>query len=83
MSADPVRMTHLDEQGKARMVEVTDKQDTKREAVAQGFICLSADVVNLIRKNEVKKGDPLETARLAGIMATKRLATGVSFSISS
>jgi len=65
-------MTHLDEQGKARMVEVTDKQDTKREAVARGFIHLSADVLNLIRKNEVKKGDPLGTARLAGIMAAKR-----------
>ena len=72
MSEDLVKMTHLDEQGKARMVEVTDKQDTKREAVARGFIYLSADVLNLIRKNEVKKGDPLETARLAGIMAAKR-----------
>ena len=72
MSGDQIKMTHLDEQGKARMVEVTDKQDTKREAVARGFIHLSAVVLNLIRKNEVKKGDPLETARLAGIMAAKR-----------
>ncbi|MCG8604483.1 cyclic pyranopterin monophosphate synthase MoaC [bacterium] len=54
------------------MVDVAEKSDTHREAFARGFIHLSDEVIHLIRKNEIKKGNPLEVARLAGIMAAKR-----------
>ncbi len=54
------------------MVAVTDKDVTKREAVARGFIQLSSEVIDLIKQGAVKKGDPLEIARISGIMAAKR-----------
>ncbi len=66
------KLTHIDEQGRARMVEVTEKADTVREAVAKGFIKMSAEVIKQIREGKLKKGDPLETARIAGIMAAKK-----------
>ncbi len=66
------RLTHVDDRGQARMVEVTDKADTRREAVARGFVRMSPEVIDLIRKQELKKGDPLPVARVAGIMAAKR-----------
>jgi len=65
-------LTHLDGSGRARMVEVTQKPDTEREAVAHGKIFLSKEVLQLIKRAEIKKGDPLEVARLAGIMAAKK-----------
>jgi cyclic pyranopterin phosphate synthase len=54
------------------MVEVAEKPDTRREAVARGFVELSDEVIRLIRQNEIRKGDPLQVARLSGIMAAKR-----------
>lgn len=54
------------------MVEVTAKQDSQREAVARGVVELSDDVLHLISQGKLKKGDPFEVARLAGIMAAKR-----------
>lgn len=66
------QLTHSNGSGRARMVEVTQKPDTQREAVAHGKIFLSKDVLQLIQKAEIKKGDPLEVARLAGIMAAKK-----------
>jgi cyclic pyranopterin monophosphate synthase len=67
-------LSHVDEQGAVRMVDVGDKPVTTREAVAQGRITMSREAVRLIRSGAVKKGDPLQTARLAGIMAAKRTA---------
>ena len=68
------RLSHLDSKGKARMVDVGDKPVTSREAVARGEITMSAQALKLIRRGEVAKGDPLQTARLAGIMAAKQTA---------
>ena len=65
-------LTHLDEEGRARMVDVGDKPVTTRTAVASGFVRMSVSTVQAIREQRAPKGDPLETARLAGIMAAKR-----------
>ncbi len=67
-----VQPTHVDEHGAARMVDVTDKAITTRKAVAEGRISLSADALQAVREQAVKKGDVLATARLAGIQAAKR-----------
>ena len=66
------RLTHVGADGTARMVDVGDKAVTAREAVARGSITMSAEARRLIRTGAVKKGDPLQAARLAGIMAAKR-----------
>jgi cyclic pyranopterin monophosphate synthase len=68
------RLSHLDARGKARMVDVGEKATTKREASAVGEITMSAAALRLIRRGQVAKGDPLQTARLAGIMAAKQTA---------
>jgi cyclic pyranopterin phosphate synthase len=65
-------LTHVDEKGRIRMVDVGDKAVTDREAVARGSIAMSAAARTLIRAGAVKKGDPLQAARLAGIMAAKK-----------
>ena len=67
-------LTHIDEEGRARMVDVGDKPVTTRTAVASGFVQMSAATVAAIRERRTPKGDPLEVARLAGIMAAKRTA---------
>jgi cyclic pyranopterin monophosphate synthase len=66
------KLTHLDENGAAHMVDVSAKPDTVREAVAEGRITMSADALNAIREGSAKKGDVLATARIAGIMAAKK-----------
>jgi cyclic pyranopterin monophosphate synthase len=66
--------THLDEEGRVRMVDVTAKAPTVRTALAGGEVRMRADTFNLIRDGKVKKGNVLETARIAGIMAAKRTA---------
>ena len=66
--------THLDEQGSVRMVDVSEKPATVREAVAQGVITMQAETLDLIRDQRAKKGNVLETARIAGVMAAKRTA---------
>ena len=66
------KLSHLDAQGKARMVDVGDKPVTAREALARGEITMSATALRLIRKGALAKGDPLQAARLAGIMAAKK-----------
>ena len=68
------RLSHVGERGDVRMVDVTAKDVTAREAVARGRITMSREAVRLIRSGAVKKGDPLQTARLAGIMAAKQTA---------
>jgi len=65
-------LTHVDESGAARMVDVSDKDRTVREAVAAGRVLVSADVVALLRGAGVPKGDTLAVARLAGIMGAKQ-----------
>jgi cyclic pyranopterin monophosphate synthase len=72
MSAEEPRLTHVDESGAARMVDVTEKQPTHRVAVATGRVLVSAEVVGLLRGDGVPKGDALGVARVAGIMAAKR-----------
>jgi cyclic pyranopterin phosphate synthase len=66
------RLTHVDETGAARMVDVSGKDVTAREAVAAGRVVVSATVVGLLRGEGVPKGDALGVARVAGIMAAKR-----------
>jgi cyclic pyranopterin phosphate synthase len=66
--------THFDDQGASRMVDVTDKPVTARVARASGLIRMSAETQQLIRDRQLAKGDVLEVARLAGIMAAKRTA---------
>ena len=68
------RLSHVDEQGRARMVDVGAKPETVREAVAEGEVRMNAAAARAIRTRAVKKGDPLQVARLAGIMAAKRTA---------
>ena len=69
------RLSHVDSRGKARMVDVGDKPVTHRQAHARGEIVMSAEALRLIRRGAVAKGDPLLTARLAGVMAAKQTAT--------
>ncbi|HOA50291.1 MAG: cyclic pyranopterin monophosphate synthase MoaC [Pseudomonadota bacterium] len=68
------KLTHLDSQGKARMVDVGGKADTQRVAVAEGRILMSAAALTAIRDGSVPKGDVLAAARIAGIMAAKKTA---------
>lgn len=66
------RLTHLDQKGAAHMVDVGDKAETVRTAIAEGHVVMQADTLAIVRDGEAKKGDVLGTARLAGIMAAKR-----------
>ncbi len=67
-----MEFTHFDEQGNARMVDVGEKEDTRREAVAQGSIFMSRECFDLVSCGNMKKGDVLGVARVAGIMGAKR-----------
>ncbi|MEI6875973.1 MAG: cyclic pyranopterin monophosphate synthase MoaC [Spirochaetota bacterium] len=69
---DGKRLTHVDETGKARMVDVSRKPRVRRRAVARGRIDLAAATIALVRDNAIAKGDVLAVARIAGIMAAKR-----------
>lgn len=69
------RLTHVGPDGRIRMVDVGAKPVTAREAVARGQITISAAALARIRAGTMKKGDPLETARLAGIMAAKQTSS--------
>jgi cyclic pyranopterin phosphate synthase len=68
----PGRLTHTDESGHARMVDVSAKDVTVREARASGRVLLSADAITALRAGQVPKGDALAVARIAGIQAAKR-----------
>jgi cyclic pyranopterin monophosphate synthase len=72
--AGRTRLSHVDRGGRAAMVDVSGKPDTVREAVAEAEIRMSAAARRAIRERRVAKGDPLQTARLAGILAAKRTA---------
>ncbi len=66
------KLTHLDSKGNARMVDISEKRDTKREAIAAGKVKMSPATYELIRKGQGPKGDIFTVAKIAGIMATKR-----------
>ena len=66
------QLTHVDESGHARMVDVGSKPDTHRVAVARGEVRMKADTLALIQQNALAKGDALGTARIAAILAAKR-----------
>jgi cyclic pyranopterin phosphate synthase len=76
MSAEPPPrgLTHADADGRVRMVDVSGKADTRRVAVARGFVRAGAEALDLAARGATAKGDPLQTARIAGIMAAKRTA---------
>src|SRR5882724_8771149 len=67
-------LTHIDEHGHARMVDTSEKTATARRAIASARVVMSASTAAAIRQHQTPKGDPLETARLAGIVAAKRTA---------
>ena len=66
------KLTHVDDSGSAYMVDVSDKSETVREAIAEGFIAINSETLEAIRNNTMKKGDVLAVARIAGIMAAKK-----------
>ena len=66
------KFTHIDDEGRVRMVDVTDKKPSVREALAGGVVFMSSETFELIRNQKIKKGNVLETARIAGIMAAKK-----------
>ena len=68
------KLTHIDSDGRAHMVDVADKADSKRMARARGFVFLSSETLAAIAEGRSKKGDVLAVAELAGIMAAKKTA---------
>jgi cyclic pyranopterin phosphate synthase len=66
------KLTHLDDKGEARMVDVSDKETTQRTARAEGFVAMAPATLALVESGEAKKGDVLAAARIAGIMAAKK-----------
>ncbi|HIC93771.1 MAG TPA: hypothetical protein EYP09_05930 [Anaerolineae bacterium] len=69
-----MKLSHLDEQGRARMVDVGSKPDTERVAVAKGEIIMRPETLALIQEGGIPKGDVLAVAQVAGVMAAKRVA---------
>lgn len=67
--------THFDEKGNAVMVDVSEKEPTSRVAIAEGAICVSEEIMAAVTGNNVKKGDVLGVARVAGIMAVKQTSS--------
>ena len=72
MSEESKKLTHVDESGRARMVDVGAKPDTERVAAARGYVLMQAETLGLIEAGLIKKGDVLTVAELAGVMAAKR-----------
>ena len=68
------KLSHFDEQGKIKMVDVSDKQITKRRAMASGKVLMNAETLEVLKNQTNPKGNPLEVARIAGIMAAKQTA---------
>ena len=66
------KLTHMDESGRPKMVDITEKPDTHRQAVARGLVRMQPDPLELIKKGSMAKGDVLSVAQLAGIMAAKQ-----------
>ena len=72
MKSDNDELTHIDENGKAHMVDVGNKEDTKRRATALGKVSMSSETIEALKKQELQKGDVLGVARVAGIQAAKK-----------
>ncbi|EKF18395.1 cyclic pyranopterin monophosphate synthase MoaC [Nitratireductor pacificus] len=72
MGAAQDKLTHLSASGEAHMVDVGDKQETRREAIAEGTVVMQAATLDAILSGNARKGDVLATARIAGIMAAKK-----------
>jgi cyclic pyranopterin phosphate synthase len=68
------RLSHLNDKGEARMVDVSDKAATSRTAIAEGFVSMKPETLDMILDGKAPKGDVLATARIAGIMAAKKTA---------
>lgn len=68
------KLSHIDKEGRVRMVDTSAKRQTHRRAVASARVLMSEETLNAVRHGRTPKGDPVETARLAGIMAAKRTA---------
>ncbi|HET9219093.1 MAG TPA: cyclic pyranopterin monophosphate synthase MoaC [Terriglobia bacterium] len=66
------KLTHVDSEGRSRMVDVTGKEPTRRVARAEAFVRMAPATLKLLRANALPKGNPLETARIAGIQAAKK-----------
>ena len=73
--SDEQKLTHIDEKGDVRMVDVSAKPDTERIAVAEGFIAMHQETLDLIVEGKVAKGDVLACARVAGVMAAKQTSS--------
>jgi cyclic pyranopterin phosphate synthase len=71
----PRKLSHIGPRGRIKMVDVGDKPVTTREAIARGSIRVSREALRQVRAGAVKKGDPLQAARVAGIMAAKQTST--------
>ncbi|HEY6214714.1 MAG TPA: cyclic pyranopterin monophosphate synthase MoaC [Vicinamibacterales bacterium] len=69
------RLTHVDARGRVKMVDVGGKPVTDREAIARGSITMSREALRLVRAGKITKGDPLQAARLAGILAAKQTSS--------
>ena len=67
-----MELSHINEQGRAKMVDVTDKAENFREAIAEGTVIVEPDTMELIKRGGIKKGDVLSVAQVAGIMAAKK-----------
>lgn len=67
-----MEFTHLDSEGKAKMVDVSDKPETQREAIARGSVYMKPETIALIKKKAIKKGDVITVAKVSGIMAAKK-----------
>ncbi len=67
-----MEFSHIDESGQVTMVDVSNKPIVKRTAIAKGTIFMAPETINKINQSQIKKGDPLSCARIAGIMAAKR-----------
>jgi cyclic pyranopterin phosphate synthase len=70
-----MELSHLDEHGRARMVDISDKAETRRLAVAEGFVRMQPATLGVIERREVAKGDVLTVAKVAGILAAKSTAS--------
>ena len=72
-----MEFSHINEQGRAKMVDVTEKDSTYREAIAEGTVVVNPDTMALIKSGGVKKGDVLAVAQVAGIMAAKKTSDNI------
>jgi cyclic pyranopterin phosphate synthase len=66
------KLTHVDDKGRPRMVDITEKDDTRREAITKGVVRMKAETLSLLQKGLLPKGDVLSVAQIAGIMAAKQ-----------